>query len=672
MVAPVNFAQSDNGVLFFANGFQSVKRYDGTTAGIETAGVIAPASAMTLGTSGVGAISGTYTAYQRFVDRLGNYSNLSPISNTVTPANVTTFNFTNVPIPTSSQVVTRQILRNANGNTSTYYVDVETTNLTATSFSSTKNDATLSAGTAVTVADFISGYGVPPDDLPLLINSKSRLLMSGEAVYSLGAVSLTNGSAAVTGIGTNWTSVLAGRYLYIAGQAGALISSVNTSTQVITLSSVWTGSTAAFADYGIRSAAARKRLVAWSSAGLPEAMDVTDATNISRETGTGDMTSLFSLGSLVYLSEPNREHVFSFLNDPSPSNAGGDGSIFPRAYRGCVNQRCVIIVESVAYLFDQIGIHAFDGNSAESVSVPIGDIFDGGGYYDFRVNFSNSQFFHGIHEKQQGILRWFVSFDARKYPHHAICFEPSSKRFWLEEYAMPITSSCNGTIDGNDVVFLGSSGGRVFVLAEGELEGVSSASGTVTGTASSSGVLTLVDSSATFDSVSLPGATVDIVSGTGAGQRRTIVAATATKLTVLIPWTELPDTTSLYQIGGVQYRWKSGVFRYVPIEKANQRAVEILARPADTGTAVIRNYLNRSDTPVDWGLNAVSQGVRTAKADPDAEMDLTNEDGYWRLRLDGLRQPGMDGNRFLEVELAGVKGEDHMAFFEMNIEGVLQ
>lgn len=671
MVAPVNFAQSDVGILYFGNGFQTVKRYDGTTTGIETAGVAAPSSAMTLGTSGAGAITGTYTAYQRFVDRLGNFSNLSPISNTVTPVNVTTFDFTSVPIPASSQVVTRQILRNANGNLATYYVDVESTNLTATSFSSTKSDATLITGTPVTVANFINGYGVPPNDLSLLINSKSRLLMSGEAVYSLGAVSLTNGSATVTGIGTNWTSVLAGRYLYVAGQTGALISSVDTSAQTLVLSAVWVGSTAAFSDYGIRSAADRKRLVAWSSSGLPEAMDVLDATNVSRETGTGDMTSLFSLGSLLYLSELNLEHVFSFLNDPAPAVAGGDGSIFPRAYRGCVNQRCVVIVESVSFLFDQIGIHAFDGNSAESVSLPIADLFDGSGYYDYRVNFAHQEFFHGIHEKQQGVIRWFVTFDARKYPHHAICFMPGTNRFWIEEYAMPVTSSCNGTIDGSDVVFIGSSGGRVFVLAHGELEGADAGDGTVTGTVTSAGVQTLVDSSATF-AMLLGGTSVDIVSGTGAGQRRVITSNDVTTLTVLTPWTERPDATSVYQIGGVQYRWKSGVFRYIPVEKDVQRSIEFLAKPANTGTAMLRTYLNRSDTPVDWGANAISQGIRTRKSDPDAVLDMTKEDGYWRLRFDGLRQPGMDGNRFLEVELSGVKGDDQMAFFACEIEGAVQ
>lgn len=667
---PATFAITDGGILLIANGFQAVKRWDGTTAGIETAGTEAPATAMTLATSGAGAITGTYTAYQRFVDRLGNYSNLSPISNTVTPVNVTTFNFTSVPIPTSAQIVTRQILRNANGNTSTYYVDVESTNLTATSFSSTKSDATLITGTPVTVADFISQYGVPPDDLPLLCNSKSRLLMSGEAVYSLGAVSLTNGSATVTGIGTRWTSVLAGRYLYVAGNSGALISSVNTTAQTLTLSAVWTGSTAAFAEYGIRSDPTRKRLIAWSGAGLPEAVDVTDATNVSRETGAGDITAMFSMGSLVYLSEADRQHVFSFLQDPTPAAGGGDGSIFPRSYRGSANARCVVVVESVSYLLDQIGIHAFDGNSSQSASVAIDDIFDSAGYYDYRINFDKQEFFHGIHERQQTLIRWFVSMDARKYPHHCLCFDYRGSRFWIEEYALPITSSCIGTIDGGDVAFVGSSGRRVFVLADGELDGVDQ-SGTRNGIATSAGVQTLADTSASF-ATTLPGLTIDIVAGTGAGQRRVISSNTSTEITVMVPWTTRPDSASEYQLGGVQYLWRSGVFRFAKLEKGNVRGLELLGRPAATGTGMVRNYLNRSETAAKWGAKIADKGVSTDRGDDEAILDMTKSDGYWKLRLDGLRQDNLDGNRFLEVELSGVKGEDHMAFYEASLEGVVQ
>ena len=42
------------------------------------------------------------------------------------------------------------------------------------------------------------------------------------------------------------------------------------------------------------------------------------------------------------------------------------------------------------------------------------------------------------------------------------------------------------------------------------------------------------------------------------------------------------------------------------------------------------------------------------------------------MRLDGLRQENVDGARMLEVELVGTKGDDEIALFELNIDGVSQ
>lgn len=753
---PASFAQGENGVIYIGNGFQTVKRWDGSTITVETAGVIAPENEILITSSGTGPITGTYYAYQRFVDRLGNFSNISPVSisasgsvtNIVIAGGVTTittsaahgltapnlvtitgvvgvtgiegslevgavptttsFNIrdpdTNANIVASgtyvsggtwrgidglvaaskltltfsnldaapSQVVRRQILRNKNGNTTTFYVDVDTTDLADVTLTSRKTDTQLDEGDAVTVADFVTEYGVPSDDLPLLTMSKARLLFTGEAAYTQGAVAVTFNSATVTGIGTNWSTALIGRYLYTGvATSPVLIDDVSVSAQTLTLDSVWTGPTAAYAEYGIRPDTDRKRLVNWSSSGLPEAVDVTDAFQANREGGIGEITAVLVLGSLVYLLEPDRINVFSFVNDPAPSNAGGDGAVFLQGYRGCVNQRCLVITENMAYILDYQGVYTFGGNSGEPLTVPIHDLFDRNGSYDYRINWEHQEYFHGVHDKGQEVIRFFVCCDARKYPHHCLCFDYRQQRWWMEEYAFPICSSCVGLISGQPVVFVGSTFGRVFTLSDGELDGTDPGIGTTSGTATSSGIQTLADSAAVF-AAGLAGLTVEIVAGTGKGQRRIISAVSGTTITVTAPWTTALDTTSEYQIGGISYRWKSGVFRYAKVETSNVRGLELLGRPADTGTAEFNLFLNRSSTALKWGAGAVNQGVTTTRNDADAVLDLTNVDGYWKLRFDGLRQDNMDGQRFLEVELAGVKGADPIAFYELNLEGVVQ
>lgn len=675
---PKTFAQSESGVVYIADGFNAVQRWDGNTSALETAGVAPPATAVVIAGSGSGSISGTYTAYQRFVDRLGNYSNLCPISNTLTVAGVLQINYSSVDAPISTQVVTRQILRNASGNTSSYYLDVETTDLTATTFTSTKTDATLTAQTLVPIVDSegndlaASRYTVPPDDMPFLLMANGRMLMAGEAIYSQGAIQITQSSVTVQGIGTNWTSVMAGRYLTVETEtrSPALISSVNTGTQTLTLSAVWPGRTYAFVGYGIRADVDRRRGVQWSEAGLPEAVPPLSLLNVARAGGVGDLTGMFRVGSLVYLTEASRTHTFSFVNNPALSESGGDGQVFLSGYRGSVNQRCVVIVEDVAYMLDQQGVYAFKSGGSEPLSSPIQDLFDANGGYDYKVNWECSAFFHGVHDVAQEIIRFFVCLDHRRYPHHCLCFDYRQQRWWLEEYPFPICSSCSGQIDSKPVVFLGSSGARVFVLGAGDLDGVKGM--TTAGTVTSSGIQTLTDSAAVFDSTSLPGYSVTITAGTGKGQRRIITAATSTALTVMVPWTTALSTDSEYQIGGIGFQWKSGVFRYAPEEKSNVRQLELMGQEADDGFADLRVYLDRSQTALKWGATVNNQGIKTTRSNADAVLDLSHSDGNWQMRLDGLRQGNMDSPRFVEVELAGVQGADPVAFFELNIGGVIQ
>lgn len=679
---PRTYAQSESGVVYIADGFHAVQRWDGSTAGLETAGVAPPASALTIGSSGAGAITGTYTAYQRFVDRLGNYSNLSPISNSISISAKGSIDYSSVPIPTSSQVTTRQILRNLNGNTTTYYLDVETTDLTSTSFSSTKADTTLAAQTAVPIQDSegndlaVDRFTVPPDDLPLLLSANGRILMAGEALTDEGAVAVTQSSATVTGIGTNWTSVVAGRYFTVQNETRTpiLISSVNTATQTLTLASVWPGRTQASVEYGIRSANSRRRSVAWSEAGYPEAVPPTSLLSVARAAGIGDLTAMFKVGSLVYLAEALRVHTFSFVNDPQLSSpvsdvAGGDGQVFLSAYRGCVNQRCVVIVEDVAYLLDQEGIWTFRAGGSESASQLLQGFFDEHAGYDYRIFWEHSKNFHAVHDVADEVIRFFVCLDHRRYPHHCLAYAYRQQRWWMEEFPVPICSSCQGQINGQPVAFVGSSGGRVFTLSSGDLDGVDAVY-TNSGTATSAGIQTLTDSGAVFDFANIVGLPVSIVDGTGQGQQRLVTSATATELTVDAPWLTALDTTSKYQIGGIQYRWRSGVFRYINVEKSNKRSLELIAQPADTGTASLRLYLNRSETPKSWGLSAKDQGVRTTRGEPDAELDLTRADGYFHLGFSGLRSEHLDGNRQLEVELSGVQGQDALVFHELTIDGV--
>ena len=586
--------------------------------------------------------------------------------------------YTGVAVPEDPRVTRRQILRNTNGQALVFYVDVDTTDLSGDSFESEKDDTTLSAQTAVALFSpngrdvAISRYGEPPTDRAVMAHVLGRMFYSGVEPYRQGAVSLTFGSTTVTGVGTEWTASLAGRFLHVSGQNQDYeISSVDTNAQTLTLSESYQGATAPFDEYAIWPADARRFGVQWSEAGFPAAVSPVNAVTLDREENDGEITLLFEMNSRLYVVQEHRTRVLTFMNDPAASAAGGDGAVFPRNYRGCVNDRCAVMTDDMAYLLDRKGIYSFTGNETESVSIAIQDLWESDNDdLALRIRWEHSRNFHACWDWGKKVARWFVCMTNDRYPRHAICMSTKTSRWWVEEYAIPICSSANGRVGSDEVVFVGSAAGRIFVLDSGDLDGVDKNAGTNFGTVTSADKDSLTDSSASFPSTCV-GYTVDIIEGRGKGQRRVIHTATATKLSIDLPWQVRPDTTSKYQIGGVQYTWKSGVFRYVQSEQENQRRVELLANSIRTGLATtLKIYHNRNTIPEEMGVDANTEGVKTIDGTADVELDRTRDLRQWRFDVDGSRSEPFAGARFMEVEMTGVRGSESQTVYEMNIDGV--
>jgi hypothetical protein len=273
---PGSFAESPEGLLYYADGFGPVLRWDSFAYQMEEAGVAAPAAAPTLTSgSGRGGLLGSYRAYVRFVDRFGNVSDLSPIStaadvqvpgasgvtgaSNTSPISITStghtlttgarvtisgvlgnvaangtwditvvdsdhftldgsvssgaytsggtyvtgadeVHYTNVPVTNDPQVRRKQLLRNTPGQLATFYVDIDTTELSTTAFDSHRDDDDLSAQVAVPILDPGTGDDIanvharPPQDKPLIAHHQGRVFYAGDVEYAEGAVAVTYGS----------------------------------------------------------------------------------------------------------------------------------------------------------------------------------------------------------------------------------------------------------------------------------------------------------------------------------------------------------------------------------------------------------------------------------------------------------------------------------------------
>lgn len=677
---PDTYAESSDGVVLIANGIDPVVRWDGFAASAEPAGVPAPdpSTAPVIGVSGSGGINGTYTAYVRYLDARGNPGNLSAVSNSITAANASQVNYSNLPIPTSGKVRRRQILRNTAGQSATYYLDVDDDNVASSTATGYKTDAQLATSESLVLFDGSTGlnvgnrFGTPPDTKPLLAYHIQRMWLGGVEPYAEGSAKVVKHSTTVTGVGTKWKENWVGRFLYVVGATRSYeIDAVNAAAQTITLTEPYTDETNPFAEYAIRPSPGEESLLYYSEPGQPEAWPFYSSLSIPEDGGR--LTGMLPFASFLWLFKRRRTYRLSGQADPSR-----DAFIFEALGRGCVNHRCHAVVEEQLYSLDEGGVYRTSGgDAAENVSAPIQNLFRAG---DGAINWQASRYFFAVVDNQGQTIRWYVAFHGEYLPRHSLALHYPTGKWWIDDLPVSVGAGCVGRAGrptgawAGDVeaVFLGSTGGRVLALG-GPLDGPPAEGATNRGTVTAAGSDTLTDGGAAFDPdlVNVP---VCIVAGRGKGQRRLVVGATATTLRVDEPWAVKPRAgESQYQLGGIPFRYLSGRYRWAPTERSSGRAIEVQYVPTTAPqTFDLRLYADFAAVPRQIG-RAVDAGQRAGvRADKDAEgytRDLTHPHGFYRQVWAGLREGSIDEGRAFAVELVGVSGPEQTRFGEALLEG---
>lgn len=679
---PVTYARATNGWVYIFDGLSDPVKWNGIDPSVVIVGIAAPTTAVVVAASGNGSLTGSYRAYVRFLDAEGNISNLSPVSNTIEATSVSTINYSDVEVSTDAKVTRRQILRNTDGQLLTFYVDVDSTDLSSTSFSSTKTDTQLRASTAVPLfsedlsTQLANRNAPPPDDKPLVVYYQNRLWAYGEVVYSDGHAKVTFGSTTVTGVGTQWTAAMEGRFFYVDGARKSYeISSVNKFTQTITLTSDYLDSTDIFAQYKIRPAPARRHVLAYSEPGRFDAWPATQTLEVASSDDIDDQPAgLMSTHSFLYILQNRHIYRLSFLADPAT-----DGGIFLSARRGVVNDRVWANVDGFMYGLDDRGIYRFDGSDAtEDLSQPIQDLF----YFNresgqLRINWRASRFFHASHDRHEATIRWFVSLSGDRLPRHAICLNYSTPQWWLEEYPWPIGDSALKKGSSSIPIAAGPHR-KVLAMQFGTLDVVDPQDGDTRAlVASATRTTAVVAASATLPVNGMVGATVSVVSGRGKGQTRIIAAVSARTITVDRPWSISLDTTSKLQVGGIPWKWKSGWMDW-PIQEQNQpRKIAVGFQPGDTpNTMDLRVYEDYSKTAtpasLTWPANdSDSIGISTENQSADAVVDLEQSKGYAELVVDSYAMYHAARDDIFSVEVAGFAGASPVVLYQIIVYGAV-
>lgn len=596
------------------------------------------------------------------------------ISSGTARTGVSSIRYGNVPVPTQSKVTRRQILRNQDGNLEVFYIDIDTDDLTSGTFTSqTDSDSLLNfVALADTNGNSLVDKTIPPNFKKVVAFHLGRLFATGNEPYSEGAVSVTNGSNVVTGIGTEWGQItFGGRYFEVVGGTKKYLIDRCASPTSLILADPYEGTTEPYAYYSIHVPDGERKSIYWSEAGESEAWPLANTLNLAEDPNAGEITGLLSQHSWIYILAENRTYRFSFVSDPL-----NDGFIVKSTQRGCINQRCWVQVEDIAYMLDYLGIHAFAGNDDQDIGTPaIQDLFRIKPTGKYKINWNAKRNFHAVYSPGEGLIRWFVSLTGNYTPQHAICYHVRLKRWWIEEFPWPVSSSVTGRLKNKPQVYLGTNAKRIMALGESTLDGPLAAEGTVRGQVTSSGVTWIADSSAVFASSGLVGNSVTIVRGKGKGQRRTIASVSGTTINVIEPWLDRPDTTSVYQLGGISWNWKSGWAKWIESDDLMARAVSVQYKPTENDSEMfIRLYRDLSESAQEWE-RVVSldeqNGIGLLENDPvtDLTIDATRSKGYVFQRLDGFTHWFVDGYRFVSVEMHGTQNAEQHTIYRLSIDG---
>ena len=667
---PVTITRLPTGEVLFANGLNKPQRWDGITSASENAGI--PRSGTCTATSGgSGSIDGVYTYAVRFLDDENIPGDMSTTAVT-TVDTVLRVTYSGIPTSSDSRVTQRQVFRSSAGQSTVLYLDTTIADNTTVTIASTFTDSTLQNRTAIAVlkpdgTPNSRRFGVPPSNKLVVVSHQDRTFWAVDPVLDQGHAEMTTNSVTAVLHGATVTDQLVSRELHVRGHNTVYtISAVSPTANNLTLSVVFSGPTNLFSKYAVKSPKTERNLIYFSEAGEPESVPSTNAIRLRQEDGEGnEITAVASIGSFMWLFTLTRTYRWTFMAHPVL-----DGAIFPATYRGCINQRTWAQVEGISYILDREGVYSFSGGAVSPISQGIQDIFRPNG----GIHWENEQWFHADYYDSEETVKFFVCLDGSKYPRHAICFHYRQNTWWIEEYPWPVPSSAVVPVAKHRRMLIGTTHDRVMLTSEGTLDGPSKplkARGTVA-SATHTSVTVASPNFTVSDVVNSP---IQIVKGKGKGQRRVIFEANGTtgRIDIDRGWNIKPDSTSEFQIGGVDWNMKTRWLRLSDMEEDNTRAYRLAFQPTETSASLdIRSYFNYETVPINnQGSYDLDKGTNIDAGKPDVEKDMKAiNEGWTRHQFGGHQDHRGPASRFVACELRGVQNQDHVKIRSLGVDGV--
>ena len=683
-----------NGDFLQTDGLTHVARWDGFLTTTEPAGMETPSAPSAADSGGGSGPTGTYQYAVRFVDDELIAGPLSSLSGAVTVAD-NTVSVTSIATSGDGRTSARQLFRNTDGQTTTFYRVTTIADDSTTTYSDTTTDAALLAAAITDPTTILSilapdgsvnarRQGIPPSHMGCVVHHQDRTFWGVPRKVTAGHAEVTNGSAAVTLVGvvvpaapTGRAHPWVGRKFTVRGYATEhTISSV--SGQVLTLSANFTGTTNLFASYSVHPAKTERRRIYWGYAGEPESVYSEDAVDVESEhSNEASQTGLYVHQSFLFIATPTNTYRWSFSGNPADNTAG----IFPTLNRGMVNFRSLCKFENTLAIMDREGIYFTNGGTVNPASDVIQDIFNSG------IVWGRQEWFHAAALPAEETARFFVCLEGTRYPKHALCCNFRTMQWWVEEYAYEIGDSLVMPFAGKQTLLLGGEHEKILVYGDTPTDGLPLGA-TLPGrhdVSSATFISVTVSSPAWSVDSDIKDSTVAIVTGRGKGQVRRIIDSTKStgRIDIKVPWDIVPDETSKVVVGAIAWLWQSDHLDMLPSIKERKQVTATVQPTEYDSQFAVRLFQNKKPDAI-RATGRVGPQDTGVYMDEDSEYAETNirryqdlqgvedaeHDGVVRVSMGEGRDAHVTGSfTFVQVELSGATEKEPVTIESLDIVG---
>lgn len=630
--------------VYYTNGYNQVKVWDGISASLANAGITGPAAAIGAPTSTAAGncTLGVHGIRYRYCNSRTGYVSNPSLTTTVTIAaanNALTYNINTaaVPIITSSDTKCDLILIEMTPvNSATYYQVAQVANTAGTSYVVSISDANLIQGInsdalygSVQNGDIFS-HETPPYG-QVILSYKGRGWIFAPLTYALSAATFTNGSTSVTSLSTTFSQAWVGMAIIKSGDSTAYYIASGSGTS-LTLNVAYGGSSTTSAATVYSTTPNRGY---YSRTFAPEEYYKSKFARDFLQNRPDILTSAIGRREALYIFGRTSSERLIYNDDPSATTS----TISPiQGNRGNWNQRTLVEAEGKLFAWDRLGIYVV-GDIPQPISQPIDDSLRE------LMDYTKFSQYHGIYDPVERILMFFFVASGDSYPKYAACMEIDSGRWFYHTYLQGITaSSMSMTSDGQVRAMLGDQNGYTwFAGVAGSYDGVYPSNPTVltaTGTPTTASVD--VTPATLVTSPSLAGV---MCYNADSGESALISGNTSSTLSFSPVWTNAPAAGDTLYLGPIffEYRTKWWVAPDQAAKKAPIYCYIKLFPGSSTGTMRVYVYSDFSSSPTSV----------TALAGYDKWPDgvtVTNGRNYVEIAMDG----GSDAAGFLKIPMQGI------------------